>query len=175
MKRLPLLVNFAVYQCVWLACVLGAAMQRPAVGLALALAAVLLHLSTAPEPLRELRLIAVAALVGAAFESLLVASGWVKMDSALLLGGLTPLWMVALWVAFATTLNVSLRFLRSRYLLSAVLAAIGAPLAYIAGAELGALQWEQMLPALLLIGAGWALLMPLLLRLAQRFDGFAAP
>ena len=45
--------------------------------------------------------------------------------------------MVALWAAFATTLNVSLRALRQRYLLSAVLAAVGAPLAYYAGARAG--------------------------------------
>jgi hypothetical protein len=71
-------------------------------------------------------------------------------------------------------LNVALRALRPRYLLSAVLAAIGAPLAYYAGARLGALQWVQEVPALLLIAVGWAVLTPLLMKSAQRFDGFAA-
>jgi hypothetical protein len=112
-------------------------------------------------------------LFGAAFETLLVATSWVNMAPALLLRDITPLWMVALWAAFATTLNVSLRALRPHYLLSAILAAVGAPLAYYAGAKLGALQWVDEAPALLLIALGWALLTPLLMKSAQRFDGFA--
>ena len=85
----------------------------------------------------------VATLVGAAFE---IPAGGQRLGAhapALLLGSVTPLWMVALWAAFATTLNVSLRALRPHYLLAAVLAAMGAPLAYYAGARLGALQWVK--------------------------------
>jgi hypothetical protein len=174
MKPLRLVINVAAYYCAWFACVLGAAAQRPLIGMVVVAAALLWHLRSAAAPRRELRLIAIAALLGAAFETLLVASGWVRMSPALLIGSFTPLWMVALWVAFATMLNVALRALRPRYLLSAVLAAIGAPLAYYAGARLGALQWVQEVPALLLIAVGWAVLTPLLMKSAQRFDGFAA-
>ena len=169
-----LIVNAIIYQCVWLACVLSAAAQHPAIGIAVAAAAVLWHLYGARAPQRELQLIGIAIFAGALFESLLVASGWVRVRPALLLGGLTPLWMVALWAAFATTLNVSLRALRTRYLLCALVAAVGAPLAYAAGERLGALQWERAPAAVLLIAIGWALLLPLLMRAAQRFDGYAA-
>jgi hypothetical protein len=164
----------AAYNCAWFACVLGAAAQRPLFGMVVAAAVVLWHLHSATAPRRELRLIAIAVLCGAAFETLLVASGWVRMSPALLLGSFTPLWMVALWAAFATMLNVALRALRPRYLLSAALAAMGAPLAYYAGARMGALQWVQEVPALLLIALGWAVLTPLLMKSAQRYDGFAA-
>ncbi len=174
MKLLRLAINVIAYQCAWFACVLGAAAQRPLLGMAVAAAAVLWHLHCAAQPRRELRLIAIAALCGAAFETLLVASGWVRMSPTVLFGSVTPLWMVALWAAFATTLNVSLRALRPHYLLSAVLAAIGAPLAYYAGARMGALQWVHEVPALLVIALGWALLTPLLMKSAQHFDGFAA-
>jgi hypothetical protein len=172
---LRLVVNVVVYQCAWFACVLGAAANRPWIGVAAAATAVLLHLCLAPAPRRELPLILLAVLAGAAFESVLVASGWVRASPALLVGNLVPVWMVALWAAFATTLNVSLRALRRRYLITAAIAAVGAPLAYQAGAALGALQWVQATPALLLVAGGWAVLLPLLMRTAQRFDGFAAP
>lgn len=167
--------NALLYQGAWFACVLGAAWGRPYFGLAAVLAAVLVHLVWALHPARELLLIAIAALTGTLFESLLVASGWVRMVPGSLVANLTPLWMVALWVAFATTLNVALRPLRQRYLLGALAAGIGAPLAYLAGAGLGALQWVEMMPAVLAIAAGWAVAMPLLMRSAQRFDGFATP
>jgi uncharacterized membrane protein YjjP (DUF1212 family) len=172
---LRLVVNVVVYQCAWFACVLGAAANRPWIGVVAAAAAVLLHLVMAPAPRRELPLILLATLAGAAFESLLGASGWVRSSPSLLVGSVMPVWMVALWAAFATTLNVSLRALRRRYLVSALIAAVGAPLAYQAGAALGALQWVQATPALLLVACGWALLLPLLMRTAQRFDGFATP
>jgi hypothetical protein len=162
--KLRVAVNVIAYQCAWFACVLGAAAQRPAWGLAAAAAVVLWHLHTATTPWDELRLVAVAILTGAIFESLLAASGWVRMQPAL---------MVALWAAFATTLNVSLRSLRPHYAWSAALAAVCAPLAYYGGSRLGALQWEDERSALLAIAIGWAVLMPMLMKTAQRFDGFA--
>jgi hypothetical protein len=174
MKALHLAVNVVAYQFAWLACVLSAAAKRPLMGMAVALGVVLWHLHAASEPRRELPLILIAALLGTTFESLLVASGWVRMEPAVLLGSFTPLWMVALWAAFATTLNVSLRGLRRHYLLSALLAGAGAPLAYYTGARMGALQWVQETPALLVIAAGWAVLTPLLMKSALRFDGFSA-
>lgn len=170
-----LVVNLVVYQCAWFACVLSAAAHRPAIGVGVAGAAVLLHLYIAPAPRRELTLILLTTLAGAAFESVLTASGWVRFSPELLVGSVLPLCMVALWAAFATTLNVSLRALRQRYLLTAAIAAVGAPLAYQAGAALGALQWVDAMPALLLVAGGWAVLLPLLMRAAQRFDGFATP
>jgi Protein of unknown function (DUF2878) len=174
-KALPLVLNVAASQCAWFACVLSAAAQRPWIGIAVAGAVVLLHLLMTPLPRRELQLILLATLAGALFESLLGASGWVRSSPLLLVGGVMPLWMVALWAVFATTLNVSLRALRGRYLLTAAIAAVGAPLAYQAGVSLGALQWVNATPALVLVAAGWAVLLPALMRSAQRFDGFAAP
>jgi hypothetical protein len=170
-----MVVNVAVYQCAWFACVLSAAANKPYIGVATAAAAVLLHLYVAPSPRRELPLILLAILAGAAFESVLVASGWVRSAPSLLVGSILPVWMVSLWAAFATTLNVSLRALRQRYLLTAVIAAVGAPLAYAAGVAMGAMQWVEATPALLLVACGWAVLLPLLMRSAQRFDGFRAP
>ena len=167
------LFNVALYHIVWFALVTGAAVGRPGPGLLLALAAIIIHLGQARAPLQELRLVALASLVGAVFESVLVASGWVRIDTTSLLAGVLPLWMVALWAVFATMLNVALRPLRSRLALTAVLAAFGAPLAYWGGARLGALEWVQVIPALLLIAAGWLVSMPLLMRCARRFDGFS--
>jgi hypothetical protein len=172
---MPLAVNLIAYQCAWLACVLGAAHQQPAIALAVSLAVLLLHLSTASAPRLELALIGVAVAVGALFESGLVAGGWVRVNDALLVGSSTPLLMVVLWAVFATTLNVALRPLRGRHVLIALLAAIGAPLAYLGGSRLGALEIPDAVPALLVISAGWAVMLPLLMRTAQRLDGVSRP
>jgi hypothetical protein len=70
--------------------------------------------------------------------------------------------MVSLWMAFATTLNHSLRWLASRPWVAALAGAIGGPLAYLAGAKLGALTLAAPTPALILIAGLWAVAMGLL-------------
>ena len=91
----------------------------------------------------------------------------------MLLEGTAPYWMVGLWAVFATTLNVSLRALREHPGWTALLGGVGAPLAYFAGARLGAMELVATGAALAAIGIGWALLAPLLVRAARRLDGFA--
>jgi hypothetical protein len=166
-------VNIVAYQIVWFTCVVGAAAGIYAPGFAAAGLCVVWHVWSATHPRRELMLVLLAAALGAAFESALIASGWVRMPASALAANLTPLWMVALWATFATTLNVSLRSLRKHLVLASLLGAVGAPLAYRAGAGLGALQWVHVLPAMLAIGLAWGILTPLLLISARRLDGYA--
>jgi hypothetical protein len=167
------LLNLALYQLAWFGCVLGAAVREPAWGYATVSLAVLWHLGRAPKPMRESLLLLAVVAVGALFELLLVQSGWVSMAPELLVAGVLPLWMVALWAAFGTTLNIALRALRDRGGLVAVLALVGAPLAYAAGARLGAFEFNNPPFAIAAVAAGWALLLPLLLRAARRLDGYA--
>lgn len=163
-----MILNVVLFQAGWLACVLGAANGYVREGAATALAIVAWHALRAARPSRELALAAGAAVLGFAFESLLVQAGWVRFASGVLLDGTAPYWMVALWALFATTLNLSLRALQTRLALAAVLGAVGGPLAYYAGARLGALDLVQPAAMLAALAAGWALATPLLLTLARR-------
>jgi hypothetical protein len=81
--------------------------------------------------------------------------------------------MVALWAAFATTLNVSLRPLHRRPGMAAMLGAVAAPLAYYAGGKLGAVEFVDLGKAMLAIGAGWLVLTPAFVLLAAELDGYA--
>ncbi|HMA31616.1 MAG TPA: DUF2878 domain-containing protein [Casimicrobiaceae bacterium] len=164
-------VNLVAFQCGWFACVLGAAHQRPYAGVAAVAAIALAHVATAVRPRAELALLGLAAGIGATWDSLLAATGWVAYASGALVPGTAPLWIVALWVLFATALNRSLAWLKPRLALAAVLGAIGGPLAYVGGARLGALSFPHETAALIAQAIGWAALTPLLLRLAQRHDG----
>ena len=166
-------LNLLLYQAGWAACVLGAARGAPWLGVAAAVAIVSLHLANAREPRREARLIAGAVAAGAAFETLLVQAHLLRYPNGVLIEGTAPLWMLALWAMFATTLNVSLRSLRGRPWLAAILGAVGAPLAYYAGERMGALQLGDKYFALGMIAVGWAWATPLLLAAARRHDGFA--
>jgi hypothetical protein len=162
--------NFVAFQIGWFACVLGAAHGYPLEGALVALAIVAAHIALAARPGRELALVATAAATGAVADSLLAASGWLRYDAGVLLEGTAPYWIVALWALFAITLNVSMRALRSRLWLGAVLGLVGGPAAYYAGANLGALTLVQLLPALAALAAVWALATPLLFSLALRLE-----
>ena len=168
-----ILINVVAFQIGWFACVLGAAYEMPFLGTGIALTIVVLHLASVVRPVAELKLILSAAGIGIVFDSLLAASGVVRFASGAWSPVLTAHWMVALWMLFATTINVSLRWLKERAVLAAVFGGVGGPLAYIAGVKLGALQLDSYGPAMIAIGAGWAVAMVALIRLARRFDGTA--
>lgn len=169
------IVNFLVFQAGWFATVLGAANGAPWLGPVAVLAAAALHLRLSPRPSVEARLLAAALLLGLGADSALLATGWIAYPNGHWAPGLAPYWIVTLWALFATTLNVSMRWMRGRFLLAVLFGAIGGPLSYLAGARLGAMTFVDTVPAVAALAIGWAVAMPLLLVLSARFDGTAAP
>jgi hypothetical protein len=139
------LFNFIGYQLAWFACVLGAAWDFEWAGVAFALAVTAVHLLLFRDA-RELRLVLCAAAMGCIVDTTLMHTHSVEFRSTAL-SGVAPFWMVSLWMVFATTLNHSLRWLASRPWAAALAGAVGGPLAYLAGAKLGALSIESPLPA----------------------------
>lgn len=167
------LINFVAFQLGWFASVLGAANEMPWMGPAVILAVITLHLRRADDAGREARLIGLSLLMGLLVDSLLLASGWLQYPVGFWIPGLAPYWIVTMWALFATTLNVSMRWLHARPWLAAALGGIGGPLSYLAGERLGAINLVQPLAAILALAVAWSVAMPLLVRLASRFDGFA--
>jgi len=83
--------------------------------------------------------------------------------------------MVSLWLNFAATLNVSLEWLKGRYLLAAIFGAVGGAGSYYGGARLGAtLALPDVLGIIILI-VGWGIVTPILVWLAGRFQKKAFP
>lgn len=166
-----LLANFLAFQLGWFGCVLGAAHDHPWLGPLVVLAIVLLHLFLSRRPMHELRLIAAAMMLGLVIDSLLLASGWLQYPNGAWITGFAPYWIIAMWALFATTLNVSMRWIRGRTGLAVLLGSIGGPLSYLAGQKLGAISFIEPNYALLALAAAWGLAMPLLAALAAHFDG----
>lgn len=171
---MPMFANILAFQIGWFACVLGGAHDLPWVGTGIALVIVAWHLTRAARPKQELLLVLSAAAIGALFDTLLVWLGWFTYSSGTLIAGTAPHWMVALWMLFATTLNLSLAWLKRRLFVAALFGAIGGPLAYLGGEKLGALNFASPTAGLIALAIGWALLTPLLAMIAQRFDGFVS-
>lgn len=165
--------NIVFFQIGWFSCVLSAAAHRPWIGLLVAIAVVVTHVLRAPMPKMELTLVGLTLAIGLVFDSILVWQGWLIYSSGILLQNVAPYWIVSLWVLFATLLNVSLRWMRGRWLIAALLGALGGPAAYYGGLRFGALEFGNMQAGLTALAVGWAVLTPLLLALSTRFDGHA--
>jgi hypothetical protein len=168
------LLNFAAFQLAWFACVLSGAHDRVAAGVLAVAAVVALHLAIAPRPGPEARLVVIVTAIGLGWDSLIVSLGLMSYSAGMFVPGVAPLWILAMWALFATTLNLSMGWLKGRPWLAVGFGAIGGPLAYLAGKKLGGVEMSEPALALLAQGLGWAVLMPLLLRLATRLNGFEA-
>ena len=169
---MAILINFAAFQIGWFSAVIGAANGLPWIGPAVIAAVLMLHFLRAQRPAEELSLILACAAIGTWFDSMLVALSWVAYPSGQWHAMLAPYWIIAMWMLFATTLNISLKWLRGRTWLAAVVGAIAGPLTYIAGTKLGAMEFLNQEAALTALGIGWAAMLPALVALGTRLDGF---
>lgn len=165
------IINVLLYQVGWFSCVLGAALGFPISGAVGALALVTIHLLLVDERKTEIKLMLCACLLGVVVDSLQQAVGLFTFRADPRWPLWLPLWVFVIWAQFATLFRFALHWLAGRYLLGALFGAIGGPLAYWGGIRMGAATFGGS-PELALISLAvvWALVMPLLLWLNQRFN-----
>ena len=166
-----LLINVTAFKLGWLSSVVGGAQQLPWLGPLVVFIAVAIHLARAQRPASELMLIVSCGLIGAVFDSALVAAGWVTFPSGMFSDSMAPYWIVTMWMLFGTTINLSMRWMRGRTLLAVTFGLLGGPLAYIAGHKIGGIEFVDQTAALAMLAIGWAVIMPVLVRLGERLDG----
>lgn len=162
-------VNSAIFYAAWFVCVL---LQMPW-AVWFAAAAVVVHLTWVRPGHREWLVVIVCSALGIVIDSALTATGVFRFDSAdvgAIMGTwLAPIWLMAIWLVFATTLNVSMKPFASRLWLAALLGGIAAPMSYFAGARLDVVSFPLGTPTtLLLLGAIWVFIFPLFLFVAGR-------
>jgi hypothetical protein len=172
-SRARRLANFVVFEAAWLACVLGVAHAQPLWGTAAVAAAIAWHVAISARPATELALVAILCVIGLVAESLVVAQGHVAYPAGQPVAWLAPYWMVALWGEFGIALNVTLRWLKRRPWLAALLGAVFGPLSFMGGVRLGGARFVDAPAALVTLACMWAVLMPLVLWISDRFDGVA--
>lgn len=173
MKRT--LINFVAFQAGWFSCVLSAAYGSPWMGLIVVCVIVVSHLMTADDRVHEVQLVALAVLLGLIFDSLLVSSGWVRYPSGMVISGIAPYWILAMWALFATTLNLSMGWLKNNRLLASFMGAVFGPLSYLAGQRLGAIELVNFSSSMIALTVIWAVVMPILTSAASRIDDVNKP
>jgi len=163
-------INVVLFQAAWFAAVLGAARGMLWLGPLSMIPVLAVHLVLQDDRRGEVKLLLAAGLLGFLFDTAFVAGGVFTPLQHLFPRPFSPPWMICLWLNFSATLNVSLAWLRGRYLLAAAFGAVGGPLAYYSGAKLGATEALPTTTGMLLLAIGWGLMTPLLVWLATLFS-----
>lgn len=164
------IINLLAFDAAWFLTVKGAAMGLPWLGPVVTLAVLAYHLATSRQRAVELRLAAFALFLGFLTDSLLLATGWIAYPNGQWIPGLAPYWIIMMWVLFATTLNVSMRWLHGRLRLAALMGAVGGPVSYLAGAKIGAMSFVETVPAVVALAIAWGVAMPLLIQVAASLE-----
>ncbi len=172
-RTLRLVATFVAFELAWFACVLGAAHGRPSAGVAVALIVIALSVALGAKPRVDAALVAAALAVGFIWDSSMARLGWIAYAEPGPLPGIAPVWILALWALFAIVLREPLRWLHQRLPMAALLGALGGPLSYAAAERMGACRLIEPIVALLALALGWAVITPLLLVLARRWDARA--
>ena len=162
-------INIVFYQATWFAAIAGAARGWWWAGPLMLGAFAVWQIAVSDERRADLQLMACAAIVGFAVDTLCVRSGMFTYAAPVPSPDFAPIWIVALWMSFALTLNHSLAWLKAHPALASVFGAVGAPLAYLAAARgWNALSFAAR-PALALgaLAIAWAILAPALFLLAR--------
>ena len=168
--------EFAAFQAVWLACALGAARGSNVPGLLAASTFIALQVLRQPSRPAILAMLA-SGIVGFVVESLLAGTGVLRYAASWPSPHLAPAWIVALWMAFGITLATTARLLTAHALPKAgILGAVFGPLSYVAGAQLGALDFAAAgWITVSAVAAIWALSFPGLLALRLWLEMGSSP
>jgi hypothetical protein len=159
-------------QLVWLCAVIGAGHGLWWPALLAAAVYVASQLAWSPRPSVEARLMGVAIGCGLVVDGLAGGAGRVVYAAAHPSTWLAPLWILALWAAFAMTLTVSFAVLQRHLRVAALVGLLLAPLAYLSAARgwssvtFAAPTWQGVA----MLGLGWAVALPLLAACAHHWQ-----
>ena len=170
-----IILNFIAFQANWFANVVGAAQGLPWLGPVFLLGWAAAHFSLLRERAKpDWKLLAAAGVLGWLADALLVSLGLTAYPDHAQLGGPAPIWMTCLWLGFALTLRHSLRYLDGRFVLGALLGAVGGALAFKGGEALGAIALPET-TSLYAVALEFAVITPLLLFVARSVQPETAP
>lgn len=162
--RKTIVIEAIVFQSLWFACVLGDAWIWVSAAVIYALFYVFVLKCT-----RYLLFIIVAGTLGLIVDYVKFSTGALQFTS-----GTFPMWLVALWFIFVSSIPIAFSFLRRRYILAAVLGGLGGLSSYYSASLLRSdvtfyfgEGW-----GLVPLGIIWALLMPTLLFTLEKLEGY---
>ncbi|TCS37128.1 DUF2878 domain-containing protein [Reinekea marinisedimentorum] len=156
-----MIINALLFNALWLGLVVIGNAFIP-----LAIIGLCFHLCIVNNTLHEAKVMAAVAGIGLLADVLLTFAGVFEFTA-------TPYWLLFLWLAFASTINHSLKWVARLPYAAHISGLLFAPLSYLAAERLGAVSFGlSTLSTYLLLGVVWLLLLNVfvLISTARRFN-----
>ncbi|MBR7888877.1 DUF2878 domain-containing protein [Marinomonas sp. A79] len=163
-------INAILFQLVWFVCLLfGSAWALAATAVYL-----FLHHHYFMRSRREWRLLLTFLFLGLVVDGILFQIGVFSfVDPNIQTVAFPPVWLLCLWVCVGSLFAHSLSFLRSRYVLAALMGTLGPTMSYFAGAKLAGIALAQpMFISLLIVAVIWAFVLPVGVWLSDKWALF---
>ena len=125
-----MIINFVAFQVCWLASVWGAANAMHWLGPSLVVLFIAWELSQSKSRMRETKFLFAVGLIGFLVDTAYRQFGLIQFASPWPNDHVAPLWIIGMWIAFALTVDSSMRWLAGKPLLACVFGFIGGPIAY---------------------------------------------
>tara|TARA_B110000014_G_C20026765_1_gene533013 strand:+ start:593 stop:1114 length:522 start_codon:yes stop_codon:yes gene_type:complete len=163
--------NMVCFQIGWWICSIGAKNEQFYLGPIFMLFFIALHIMCISENKWEIILIICGSIFGIVVDTSLIYFNIINYQDTFSNFTLAPLWIIAMWAGFCTTINHSLGWLKGHFILAFLLGAIFGPLSYIAGLQMGIIFFLTVpLHTCLILAIIWGISIPLLFLLNEKLE-----
>ena len=155
----------------WWACVMGVVKyNQPYFGPFVMSLFIFFHLLMIKNKKKEILFLSIAGIIGFFVDSFKAFSGFITYNGVFS-DNLAPLWIIAMWIGFAATINHSGSWIKKRYLIAILLGAIFGPLNYLVGDNMDALSINMNFSQnILVLSFVWGVSVPFLYYLAEKIN-----
>jgi hypothetical protein len=162
-------LNYIAFQAGWFTCVWGAGQGMIWLGPLFVTIVMCVQAGILAKMTRgELYFLVFGIFIGLVIDTGMILAGVYDPVRKILPWPLAPVWIIALWVLFTGTFNLSLQWLHGRPLYACLLGALAAPMSYAAGQRLGAATMDpSFLKSYVAFGVVWGITVPALFALSS--------
>ena len=139
------IINFICFQIGWFSAVMSAANKTPWLGVIVIMIIIAVHLFRQKNPFSELILILSIGLLGGILDSIFVYFQWISYPSGHIHENLTAYWIIAMWMSFATTLNISMAWLKNKNILGFIFGFLAEKSGNISPIKIKSQQYNKLL------------------------------
>ena len=159
MSKYKNIFNIIGFQTGWWACVLGTKNGFPYLGPLVMLIFLFIHFARLKNRNKELFFAVLVGFIGTVVDTVLLQTKLIEYQGVYT-DNIAPLWITAMWIGFAATINHSLAWLNNKWIMSFALGAIFGPLSYYTGIKFEALHFEISVLTISILALLWGVVIP---------------
>ena len=158
------------FKICWILCAFSTKWGQPYLGPIVTLVFILIHLMIVKFNNRDIKIISLAVLMGLIIDSLFFQLHFINYQGGMLADfKIAPLWILSMWGGFAVTLLYTLNSIKNRYIIASLIGAVGGPLSYNAGVQIGSIIINGTI-SYIVLAIAWGLVIPFLFYIINRLE-----